>query len=264
MQKAESDTNGLLLTLNRGIKVLEEIARSDGLATAKSLSATLDINLGTVYQILRTLQSNGYVNRLPGGRHQLGARVGFLLDHYEIQTAPPQAVIDALHELHLATGDTVYVSLAQGSDVTVVAAREGTRRLRVGNVVVGFSDFPHARASGKAFLAFRDPEDLDSYFDDRQLDPLTDHTITDWEVFKAELRDIRRTGIAYDREEFDDGIACIGAPIIGADGQPVGAYAAALPTARFEHHHAAVTADLMKAAEQASRALGYADTFPPG
>ena len=45
MAKTETDTSGLLLTLNRGIKVLEEIARGDGLVTAKTLSTTLEINL---------------------------------------------------------------------------------------------------------------------------------------------------------------------------------------------------------------------------
>jgi DNA-binding IclR family transcriptional regulator len=113
-------------------------------------------------------------------------------------------------------------------------------------------------------LAFCDPEDLDAYFDDRQLDRLTENTITDWEVLQAELREIRRVGIAYDHEEFDEGIGCVGAVILGANGEPVGAYAAALPIARFEAHQESVAADLTKAAEQASRALGYVGTYPPG
>lgn len=263
MPKTEIDTSGLLLTLDRGIKVLEEIARGDGLVTAKVLSSTLDINLGTVYQLLRTLQSNGYVNRLPGGRYQLGARIGFLIDNYEIQTAPPQAIIDSLHELHLATGDTVYVNLVQGSEITIVAAREGTRRLRVGNVMVGYSEHPHARASGKAFLAYCKQEDLDHYFDNRRLDRLTDNTITEWDDLLAELVEIRRVGVAYDREEYDEGISCVGAVIVSADGQPIGAYAAALPISRFVAHHESVAAALTKAAENASRSLGYLDSYPP-
>ena len=85
MARTESENSGLLLTLDRGIRVLEEIAHSDGRATAKTLSASLEINLGTTYQLLRTLQANGYVNRRAGGRYQLGARIGFLIDHYKRQ-----------------------------------------------------------------------------------------------------------------------------------------------------------------------------------
>src|SRR5262245_51058231 len=81
-------SSGLLLTLDRGIQVLEQIARGQGRATAKSLTADLGINLGTCYQLLRTLQAHGYVHRLHGGRYGLGTRIGFLADHYSSSVAP--------------------------------------------------------------------------------------------------------------------------------------------------------------------------------
>lgn len=263
MPPSDSEASGLLLTLNRGIKVLEEIARAEGGATAKMLSTTLDINLGTVYQLLRTLQANGYINRLPGGLYQLGSRIGYLIDRYELQTAIPQPVIDNLHELHLATDETVYVSLAQGSEITIVASREGTRRLRVGNAVVGYSDYPHARASGKAFLAYCEPSDLDDHFDNRKLEALTPNTITSWDQLLAEFEEIRRAGVAFDHEEFDEGIACVGAVIVATDDLPVGSYSAALPKARFDRERDSVIAAVTTAAEKASRALGYVGSFPP-
>ncbi len=262
MSKSGAENVGLLLTLDRGIRVLEEIARSDGFATAKGLGSTLEINIGTVYQLLRTLQSHGYIHRLPGGRYQLGARIGYLIDRYQIQAAPPQAIVDHLHELHLMTDETVYASLAQGSGIAIVASREGTRRLRVGNSVVGYSAYPHARASSKAFLAYCDPKDLDDFFNDRELVRLTENTITEWDEFLVELAEIRRVGVAFDREEFDEGIACIGTVILDADGQPVGAYAASLPVARFVSDQAPVVAALLKAGENASRPLGYDGEYP--
>ena len=256
-------SSGLLLTLDRGIKVLEEIARSDGLSTAKGLSSSLGINLGTVYQLIRTLQANGYVNRMPGGRYKLGPRIGFLIDNYDVQTAPPQPVMDALHELHLSTEETVYASLVQGSEITIVAGREGMRRLRVANAVAGYSRYPHARASGKAFLAYCSPDELEQFFDDRQLEARTENTITDWDELLEGLARVREEGLAYDHEEFDEGIACVGAVIVGADGKPIGSFSAALPTPRFERRRAAVAAAIRKAAEQASSALGYVDSYPP-
>ena len=65
MPSIRSGSSGTLLTLDRGICVLEEIARGNGLGTARSIGATLGINQGTVYQILRTLQDSGYVRRHP-------------------------------------------------------------------------------------------------------------------------------------------------------------------------------------------------------
>ncbi len=243
--------------------MLEEIAVGDGTKTAKVLGQALGINMGTIYQLLRTLQSHGYIHRLPGGRFRLGSRIGFLIDNYHIASAPPQAIIDHLHELNEAIGDTVYASLAQGSEIAIVAYREGTRRLRVGNVAVGFAAHPHARASGKAFLAFTAPEDLDMYLDRSDLASMTEHTITDWDELLREFEQIRADGVAYDREEFDSGIACIGSVIVDAGGKPIGAYAASLPLDRFVHQSDTVAKEILKAGERASRSLGYLGSYPP-
>lgn len=263
MAKSEADSGGLLLTLDRGIRVLEEIALGDGTKTAKVLGSSLDINMGTIYQLLRTLQSHGYVHRLPGGRFQLGPRIGFLIDNYHFESAPPQAIIDHLRELGESIGDTVYASLAQGSEIAIVAYREGTRKLRIGNVEVGFAAHPHARASGKVFLAFTEAEDLEMYLDRSELKAMTEHTITDWDELLREFEQIRKEGVAYDREEFDTGIACIGSVIVDAAGRPIGAYSASLPLDRFVHEGDSVAREILGAGERASRSLGYVDAYPP-
>ena len=263
MARDRSAPSGTLLTLDRGIRVLEEIARGNGLGTARSIGATLGINQGTIYQILRTLQNSGYVHRLPGGRYQLGARIAYLVDGYQIQAAPPQVIIDHLHALHMATDETVYAALALGSTIAIVASHESTKRLRVGSFEVGFSENPHSTASGKAFLAFCDDSEIETYFDERHLDTVTPNTITDWDRLMHEFEEIRSHGVAFDREESDIGIAGLGAVIIGSHGEPVGAYAAAMPVARFDEARESVSAALLKAGDDASRALRYRGEYPP-
>jgi len=243
--------------------VLEEIARADGQGTAKSIGTALGINPGTIYQILRTLQTKAYVHRLPGGRYQLGTRIAFLIDHYDVRSALPQVILDQLQELHRLTDETVYASLASGSAITIVASCEGTRRLRVGKSTIGYSAHPHARASSKAFLAFSDPDDIEGYFSGHHLEPLTENTITEWHTLLAEFEDIRRQGVALDREESELGISCIATVIVGAGGEPIGAYAAALPVTRFAADLHSIEAALTKASEAASLALGYTGDYPP-
>ncbi len=255
--------SGILLTLDRGIKVLEHIADSEGRATAKDVSATLGINPGTTYQLLRTLQANGYVNRVAGGKYELGLRVGYLLDQYSARTAPPQALLDILEELHSATDETVYVSSVHGSEIKIVGSLEGTQRLRVGKSNVGYSAHPHARASGKAFLAYCEPDKLETYLPDRDLPALTENTITNWDELMTELEATRLRGVAYEREEFFNEVACLGSVIVDADGQPAGAYATSLPVARFLSHRDALAKELLKAGEAASRWLGYTGEYPP-
>ena len=263
LPKSQPNTTGLLLTLDRGIRVLEAIADGGGRASAKELSLGLAINLGTMYQLLRTLESNGYIVRLPGGTFRLGTRIGFLIDRFDLETAPPKQLIDKLHELRDVTEETVYISMAQGTDITVVASLEGTQRLRVGNSTVGYTDHPHARASGKAFLSACEPDEVDRYLRGRELTALTSNTITNRDTLTEELKQARRQGVAYDREEFEQGIVCIGAAIIGADGKPVGSYTVALPSGRFPVSQDSITADLLAASEASSVSLGYDGPYPP-
>jgi IclR family transcriptional regulator, acetate operon repressor len=262
--KEQSDRpSGLLLTLNRGIQVLERVATERGRATAKSLVAELEINLGTCYQILRTLQHAGYVHRLPGGRYVLGTRVGYLSDRYDSAVAPSPELLDILHELHQALGETVYITLRRNTDLPIVGLLEGTNMLRVGSLTVGYSGHPHIRASAKAYLAHVPPESVGDFFETRTFEALTPNTITSWDALLDELDATRRRGYGIDHEEFTPGVSCIGAVILGADAQPHGAYGTSLPASRFAEEETTIAGHVVRAAERASRSLGYQDAYPP-
>ncbi len=62
--------------------------------------------------------------------------------------------------------------------------------------------------------------------------PFTAHTLIDPDALRSEFAEIRRTGIAFDREECMDGLRCIGAPVFGADGACIGGIDVMFPTYR--------------------------------
>ena len=74
----EKSATGVLLSLKRGLRILEAIATSNGASTAKSLRHETHIKIGTCYHILRTLEDEGFVMRLPGSRLGLGSSDGQL------------------------------------------------------------------------------------------------------------------------------------------------------------------------------------------
>ncbi len=258
----KDDRRGVLLTLDRGIAVLEEIARQEGKATAKGLSETLGINVGTCYQLLRTLHVNGYITRLPGSRYGLGTRVAFLIDHYESSAAPPEELIAILRDLHASLGESVYVSLRTGTKLQVVACFEGTKAVRVGGIHVGYSDHPHARASGKCFMAFVPPEDLETYVDKERLTPITPATITDWTALLDDLEATRERGYALDLEEFNEGVGCISVPLFGPDGESTGALAISIPISGLDERRDELAARAIDAGRAGSRTLGYEGLYP--
>lgn len=256
-------SSGLLLTLDRGIQVLEQIARDQGRATAKSLTADLDINVGTCYQLLRTLQAHGYVHRLPGGHYGLGTRVGFLSDFYDSSVAPPPELTDTLHDLHQALQETVYISVRRGRDIPIVGVLEGTKMLRVGNLTVGYSGHANIRASAKAFLAYIDENDLGDFFDSKDFEQRTENTITTWDGFLAELEATRKRGYGIDNEEYAAGVTCLGSVILDEDGRPFGAYGTSFPSQRFPADEETIARHIVEAGEKASRYMGYEGPYPP-
>ncbi len=104
------EPKNVLLTLDRGLRVLEEIARFEGDATAKSISASVGVNLGTCYQLLRTLEQRGDVHKCPAVDSGW-AMCRLLIESYDSHKEPPVEFLEILHDLHRDLEETVYVSL---------------------------------------------------------------------------------------------------------------------------------------------------------
>lgn len=257
-----SHPTGTLLTLRRGIQLLEAVAAAKGQATARSLADELGVKVGTCYQLIRTLHDQGYLARLPQGRYRLGPRVRFLVEHFTADTQPPADLTRGLEELHAALGETCYLAMWQHEVITLVAALEGTRALRVGTVDVGYSEGAHARASCKVLLAYASEDRVREYFRQHTLDAYTPHTITSVDALLEELAVTRARGFGIDREEVDLDVANVAAAIFDQAGNPIAAYSVGLAAASLDDRLESVLEPQFWAAEAASRKMGYTGPYP--
>jgi DNA-binding IclR family transcriptional regulator len=82
----------------------------------------------------------------------------------------------------------------------------------------------------------------------------TANTLTTLDGLRTELDAIRQERIAYDREEAELGVACIGAPIRDAEGKLVAGLSISAPADR---HKPGWVEAVKKAAVQTGAALGY-------
>jgi DNA-binding IclR family transcriptional regulator len=87
-------------------------------------------------------------------------------------------------------------------------------------------------SSGQVFLAHFPPPAM-SRFLATPLERFTDHTITDASGLLARLREVRRDGYSWVREEYAIGINSVAAPIADADGEVIGAVHVHGPSYRF-------------------------------
>ena len=91
----------------------------------------------------------------------------------------------------------------------------------------------HATAIGKAILSQMSDETVEEILREIDLDSLTENTINSEDELREELAEIRRTGIAFDREERVHGLNCVAVPIRKGD-DVVGTISVSGPTSRLK------------------------------
>ena len=233
--------------LERATRIIEVLASHGNPLGVSEVARLADMPKSTAHRMLAELASAGVVTH-GGGRYGVGPRLVSLADTVTMRTAGSlrRLILPHLVELRDQTGLGVAFAVLRHGRVLFLDALYG----RAMNDTLGPLAYwapVHASCCGKALLAAgRIPiptEPLRGY---------TPATITDPAHLKAELRQIRREGVAYDHGEYVEGIT--GAACVVYRGpQPVGALALCGRTGEFDL--AKATIQLRQAVTNASAAL---------
>src|SRR5262249_35970942 len=129
----------------------------------------------------------------------------------------------------------------------------------------GCHEAAHATAFGKVMLAAMDGAGRAAYLERAGLRRRTARTITDRHALELHLEHVRRSGVALEIGEFQDGLACLAAPVRSPAGALVAAVAVSAPVPEFAgrrweleravRHGAMATTRVLRAAE--SRQAGH-------
>jgi DNA-binding IclR family transcriptional regulator len=238
--------------VERAFTVLDALAEGGELGT-NEIARRTGINASTVSRLLATLASARFVEHVPEtGRYRLSLRLIELgnavlgrLDLRAVARPHLQALVRETGETATLSApgehDAVTVDFAHSSSVVQSVAQLG--RPSVG----------HATAVGKVMLAFGDVE-----LPAAPLASFTPRTITTRERLVEELSQVRRRGLAEAREEREEGLAAIAAPVRSSGGELVGIIGVQGPAARFDARALRVAAGvLLEHTVAVSNALGW-------
>jgi len=122
-----SDPSGSFsLTLDRGLRLLDLLARPENAAgmTVTALATSLGMSRTAAYRLLGTLESHGYVVRLPSGR----VRLGYAVTRLAAAVAPlvRAAATPVLRRLADELGATAHLTLVDGDAAMAVVVVEPT------------------------------------------------------------------------------------------------------------------------------------------
>jgi IclR family acetate operon transcriptional repressor len=82
-------------------------------------------------------------------------------------------------------------------------------------------------------LAHLGPEVLMELWATEPFPARTPHTITSADALEVDLQRVRSRGWAVDNEEYEEGVGCVGAPILNHAGRVEGALSISSPAARL-------------------------------
>jgi DNA-binding IclR family transcriptional regulator len=116
----------------------------------------------------------------------------------------------------------------------------------------------HIGASPKILLAFMPEPERSLVLERIQLTPYTPQTITDKEIFRRKLEEIRSCGYAVDEGDFETGVYAIGAPVRDHSGEVVAGITVTIPVNRYSlPRKEELIGLILSTTQQLSKELGY-------
>ena len=236
------------------MRLLDTLAQHTTPVNLKQLATQTRLHPSTAHRILGVMVDNRLVDRIEPGTYRLGIRLLELGSLVKSRISVRQEALPYMQLLHQHLGETVNLSVRHDDEVVYIERTSaGNSMMRVVQIIGARAPL-HITAVGKLFLAADEPEKTSDYVRRTGLPRYTDNTLTDPVSLARELEKIRQQGYAYDNEEAEKGVSCIGAGIYNDEGRLVAGLSVSSPSDRLDK---AWAAQVRQAAEKISRALGY-------
>lgn len=249
-------------SVSRALRILKLFAPERPSWGVMEVARTIGIHKSTASRLMGTLEWEGFLESDPQeGNYRLGLQAAMLVNSAAHGGNLRSLVKPAMEELSQATQETINLTVIQGPECVNLEQIPSPHRIK--NVGwIGRRTPLHCTSTGKAILAFLSPGERDRLLPAR-LERYTSRTITRRARLFRELEEVRRRGYAVAREELEEGLTAVAAPILDPEGKVVAALAVTGPTFRLPRERLLdAAARVVKAAARSSRRLGFAGDFP--
>lgn len=244
-------------SLHRAIAILDCFQENQPELGVREIARQLELHPSTVGRILTTLTSLGILTQDPDTRrYRMGSKVlkwsALYMSNVDLRiVARPY-----MQELNRSTEETISLDIPDGQTRLCIERIESPHKLRWVKQLGERMPF-FASASGRALLAFMDPDQRDAILAETPFEQLTPHTTTDPNMFRKELALTRKRGFAVSVSERVEGVSCIAAPIFDATEKIIGAVTISGPGTRFSQQKIAEYAEILtEVSDRISQAMG--------
>jgi IclR family KDG regulon transcriptional repressor len=234
---AQSSLNSVPVigAVSRALRVLRCFSVETPELGVTEIAKNLDIHKSTVHRLLATLEHEGFVRQIEGGRYMLSFAVLELSAGVIAWEGVRETVLSSLQDLAKHTGETAHLAVLDAGEVLYIEKVEGKWSLRMPSSI-GRRLPLNCTALGKVFLAGLDRNESHRIVHGQKWEARTPNTLTDPYELETEVNAVRDQGYAVDREEIEEGLVCIAAPIMDDRGVTSAAISISAPSSRMLSH----------------------------
>jgi DNA-binding IclR family transcriptional regulator len=234
--------------------LLDTLARFPDPVNLKRLANITGLHPSTAHRILNVLVEYRMVDRIEPGMYRLGIRLLELGNLAKTRIDLRQEALTYMQNLHDELHETVNLSVRQGDEMIYVERLMSDRSAMRVVHLIGARAPLHITAVGKLFLLEDGPDKIQGYVERTGLSVHTRNTINSHDLLSKELEKVRKYGYAFDNEEAEKGVSCVGAGIYDDEGRLAAGLSISAPSNRLDKSWGSKIKDV---ADEISRAIGF-------
>jgi DNA-binding IclR family transcriptional regulator len=229
MSEPQERASGIQV-IDRAVCLMQALARYPHPVSLKVLAAECGLHASTAHRILAVLGTHHWVDK-PSEGYALGSALVRLAARARPAPRWREIALPILNELCEALGESVNLTVREGDEVVYVERSVPNRMMRV-EQVIGTRAPLHVTSVGKILLGAEGATAISHYAERTGLLPLTKNTIRQTEALIDACLTAAQRGFAFDNEEAEIGVGCLGVLVRDADGVPVAGLSISSPIER--------------------------------
>ncbi len=198
--------------IDKCFAVLELLAQSKAPMGISEISRKLGLNKSSVFNTVYTLRDLNVLENQPDGKFVFGTRLYILGNMAGKRSALIQTAHPYLRAINEQTKLSAFLGLRSDRQAILIDKADSAYELKVSSEI-GMQMPILAGAGIKAMLSQLSDEEIDEILARTELKRYTPYSITDKSAYKKEILEVRRQGIAYDKEEYIEGMVAFAVPV---------------------------------------------------
>jgi IclR family KDG regulon transcriptional repressor len=245
-------------TLERSVAILNCFSLDKPSLGVREVARQTNLSPSTVGRMMGYMKEKGILNQDSETlQYMMGSKVLEWAGIYTVTNDVRTISLPVMVRLQEQTRETISLYVLEDNERVCVERLESPETVRI-VARVGRRIPLYAGSAGKVFLAFMSEIQREDILRNVDLIPMTERTITDPEVLRADLDQIRKVGYAVSKGEWIIDASGVAAPIFDQIGHNIAAMTISGPTQRFTDSAIKEIANLLlKEVKKISFELGY-------